>query len=208
MKKKCTASRPATYKCRFVFLFLLFAGLSTQVAAQVLKVTGTVKDNKGNGIAGVSVTIQGSTVGTTTDNAGEYSLNVPSDQSVLQFSMIGFAARTETVGSRRIINLTLSDKANDLDEVVVIGYGQTQKKRDVGGAISSVNAKQIMERQPINLFDALQGQAAGVLIMNDNGEPGAQGSIQIRGANTFTAEGNTPLYVVDGVITDNGAAIN
>ncbi len=82
------------------------------------------------------------------------------------------------------------------------------RKKDVGAAISSVNAKEIAERQPVNLFDALQGRAAGVLIMNDNGEPGAQGSIQVRGANTLSADGNTPLYVVDGVITDNALAIN
>jgi len=208
MKKNCTASMPAWNRCRFVLLFLFFAGLTAQVNAQEVKVTGTVIDTKGVGISGVSITIQGTALGTTSGNNGEYSITVPNDKAVLQFSSIGFVSKTETVGTRRIINITMTDKLNDLDEVIVIGYGQTQKKRDIGGAISSVNAKQIMERQPINIFDALQGQAAGVLIMNDNGEPGAQGSIQIRGANTFTAEGNTPLYVVDGVITDNGAAIN
>jgi TonB-dependent SusC/RagA subfamily outer membrane receptor len=92
--------------------------------------------------------------------------------------------------------------------VVVIGYGGTQKKRDVTGAISSVNSKQIEERQPVNLFDILQGQAAGVLVVNDGGgAPGAEGTIQIRGASTFSG-GSGPLYLVDGVINPNGSSIN
>jgi len=188
------------------FILVLFS--SNLFGQGSIRVAGTVRDNKGTGIPGVSVTIKGSAVGTVTDNTGTYSMNVPSEQTVLVFSSVGFIEKSETVGDRKMISVTLGDKANDLNEVIVIGYGQTMKKSDVGAAISSVNSKQIAERQPINLFDALQGQAAGVLIMNDNGEPGAQGSIQIRGASTFTAEGNTPLYVVDGVITDNAAGIN
>ena len=210
MKKKCIAFLPAGYlRCRQLLLSLFLLCSSTVLFAQTpIRVTGTVKDNKGAALVGVSVTLKGSITGVTTDANGQYTITVPSKQSVLVFSFVGFLSKEQEVKEQQIINVAMTDKANDLEEVVVIGYGQTQKKRDVGGAISSVNAKQIAERQPINLFDALQGQAAGVLIMNDNGEPGAQGSIQIRGANTFTAEGNTPLYVVDGVITDNGAAIN
>jgi TonB-dependent starch-binding outer membrane protein SusC len=210
MKKKCIAFLPAGYlRCRRLFLSLLLLCSSAVLFAQTpIRVTGTVKDNKGAALAGVSVTLKGSNTGVITDANGQYDISVPSKQSVLIFSFVGFLPKEQEVKEQQIINVALADKTNDLDEVVVIGYGQTQKKRDIGGAISSVNAKQIMERQPINIFDALQGQAAGVLIMNDNGEPGAQGSIQIRGANTFTADGNTPLYVVDGVITDNAASIN
>jgi TonB-linked SusC/RagA family outer membrane protein len=192
----------------FTLLFIVLFACAGVFAQQTIRVAGVVKDAKGNPVPGVSIRVKGSTVGTTTDEKGEYKINVPSNQSVLEFSSVGYLDKSEVVGSNPMHNITLSEKANDLNEVVVIGYGQTQKKRDVGGAISSVNSKQIAERQPITLFDALQGQAAGVLVMNDNGEPGAQGSVQIRGANTFTAEGNTPLYIVDGVITDNAAAIN
>src|SRR5215204_1665303 len=210
MKKKCIAFLPAGYlRCRQLFLSLLLLCSSAVLFAQTpIQVTGTVKDNKGAALAGVSVTLKGSNTGVITDANGQYAISVPSKQSVLIFSFVGYLPKEQEVKEQQIINVALADKTNDLDEVVVIGYGQTQKKRDIGGAISSVNAKQIMERQPVNLFDALQGQAAGVLIMNDNGEPGAQGSIQIRGANTFGAEGNSPLYVVDGVITDNASAIN
>src|SRR5205085_8152753 len=114
---------------------------------------------------GVSVLVKGTNSGTTTDEEGRFTLDVPNQRSVLVFSLVGHTNKEEMVGTRKTIDLALAESASNLDEVVVIGYGQTQKKRDVGGAISSVNAKQIMERQPINIFDALHGQAAGVLIM-------------------------------------------
>ncbi|HEY0677812.1 MAG TPA: SusC/RagA family TonB-linked outer membrane protein, partial [Chitinophagaceae bacterium] len=194
--------------CCYVFFTLIIISFNSQLFAQGTRVAGVVRDNKGTGIAGANVMIKGGTTGTNTDSSGRFVLDVPSSETVLLFSSIGFVQKEIKVGNQRTLTVTLADKTSDMDEVIVIGYGQTQKKRDVGGAISSVNSKQIQERQPVNLFDALQGQAAGVLIMNDNGEPGAQGSIQIRGANTFSAEGNSPLYVVDGVITDNASAIN
>lgn len=207
MKEKYFCCITAFGKCSLV-LFLLLTFSSSLLAQQPVRVAGTVRDSKGNPVSGVSITVKGGNNGTSSDSAGRYVIEAPSKQSVLQFSSIGLIPKEETVGDRGMISVTLADKPNDLEEVVVIGYGQTMKKGDVGGAISSVSAKQIQERQPINLFDALQGQAAGVLIMNDNGEPGAQGSIQIRGANTFAAEGNSPLYIIDGVISDNAAAIN
>jgi TonB-linked SusC/RagA family outer membrane protein len=191
-----------------ILLLPLFLLLFYCAFAQSIRVSGVVKDSNGNPVTGASVNVKGTPIGTISDSSGRYSLNVPGPQTVLVFSSINFGTVEQTVGDKKTINPTLSSSASNLDEVVVIGYGQTQKKRDVGGAISSVTSKDISERQPINLFDALQGQAAGVLIMNDNGEPGAQGSIQIRGANTFAAEGNSPLYVIDGVISDNAAAIN
>ena len=211
MKQTSNVSFPAVkhtcWQFLFSFLFLIFAS-SSVFGQATIKVTGTVKDNKGLGIPGVSVTVKGTSIGTTTDNVGAFTIEAPSATSVLVFSSVGYIEKSETVAGQKVINITLADKINDLDEVVVIGYGQTIKKRDVTGAISSVTSKQINERQPINLFDALQGQAAGVLIMNDNGEPGAQGSIQIRGTSTFVTDGNTPLYVIDGVISDNAAGIN
>jgi len=207
MERKRNALLPAkVLKCWTVFI-ALFVFSSSSLFAQPIQVGGTVRDTKGARVPGVSVRVKGSAGGTTTDTTGAFTISVPSASSVLVFSNVNYLEKEETVGNQRVINITLADKQNNLDEVVVIGYG-TQRKREVGGSISSVNSKQIMERQPVNIFDALQGQAAGVLIMNDNGEPGAQGSIQIRGANTFAAEGNSPLYVVDGVISDNAAAIN
>jgi len=211
MVKTCISTSLAWgEQCRksiVIILSLIF--ITLQLPAQTLvHVAGHIRDQKGSGISGVTVSVKGTDLGTTTDNSGAFAINVPAENSVLVFSSVGFITKEVTVGTQKLVDLTLAEKPNDLDEIVVIGYGQTVKKRDLTGAISSVSAKQIQERQPVNLFDALQGQAAGVLIMNDNGEPGAQGSIQIRGANTFTADGNTPLYIVDGVLTDNASAIN
>jgi len=198
-----------SFSCRVLYLLLLTQFfLLSSVLSQTIPIKGTVTDTKGNPIKGVTVNIKGTAVGTTTSDSGTFKMNAPGPQSVLVFSLVGHANKEETVGTKATFNISMSEKNNSLDEVVVIGYGQTMRKGDLGGAVSSVNAKQIAERQPINLFDALQGQAAGVLIMNDNGEPGAQGSIQIRGANTFASEGNSPLYVIDGVISDNAAALN
>jgi TonB-linked SusC/RagA family outer membrane protein len=190
-------------------LFQCFTGLTLYAQSQASKVTGVIKDDKGNAVPNVTVKIKNATGNVSGDKDGNYSIKVAdAGTAVLVFTSVGFGSVEEAVGGRTKINVTLTATSSALDEVVVIGYGQTLRKKDLGGAISSVNSKQINERQPVTLFDALQGQAAGVLIMNDNGEPGAQGSIQIRGANTFTAEGNSPLYIVDGVMTDNAAAIN
>jgi len=191
-----------------LFLFSLMQLICITAFSQTITVTGSVKDPKGSPISGASVYVKGSTTGTTTNQNGAFTIAVPSAQTVLVISNVGYLPKEETVGSRTKINVVLSDKSNDLDDVVVIGYGQTVKKRDLAGAISSVSSKQIQERQPLNLFDALQGQAAGVLIVNDGGgAPGAEGTIQVRGPSTLNG-GNGPLYVVDGVINDNGASIN
>lgn len=212
MEKKlfpCTRGllRTRPWWCLPLFVLLSLFFYST-AHAQSTQVTGTVADAKGNPLLGVTVALKGTKVTATTGADGKYTIAVAGDKPVLEFTYVGHQTVEEKVGTRSNISITMIEGNSNLDEVVVIGYGQSMRKKDVGAAISSVNAKQIAERQPVNLFDALQGQAAGVLIMNDNGEPGAQGSIQIRGANTLSADGNTPLYVVDGVITDNASAIN
>jgi TonB-linked SusC/RagA family outer membrane protein len=212
MEKKLSPATRVLYRTRPWWYLPLFVLLSlsfySSAQTQSRQVAGTVSDAKGNPLPGVTVNLKGSAVGVTTGPDGKYSMAVTGDKAVLEFSYVGYLTKEEKVGTRSAISITMTEGTSNLDEVVVIGYGQSMRKKDVGAAISSVSAKQIQERQPVNLYDALQGQAAGVLIMNDNGEPGAQGSIQVRGANTFAAEGNSPLYIVDGVITDNAAAIN
>ncbi len=193
--------------CLLTIILLQLTAISG-LNAQSLTIRGNVKNAKGEPLQGVSITIKGDQDGTSTDSKGDYTIAVPNSKAILVFSSVGFADKEEIVGNRQTINVDLATQAGDLDEVVVIGYGGKQKKRDVTGAISSVTAKQIEERQPVNLFDALQGQAAGVLIVNDGGgAPGAEGSIQIRGLSTLNG-GNGPLYLVDGVINPNGASIN
>ncbi|HEY1114995.1 MAG TPA: carboxypeptidase-like regulatory domain-containing protein, partial [Chitinophagaceae bacterium] len=184
MDKKRLLQVPAFWlKCRLLPLFFLLFFQLVALAplyAQNIRVSGTVKDFKGNPVEGASVTVKGSNTGTTTDTEGRYSVAVPGSKSVIVFSGVGFLAKEETVGTRTTINPVLNESTNNLEEVVVIGYG-TQRKRDVTGSITSVTAKQIEERQAVNLADALQGQAAGLLVINNSGEPGAESSITIRG---------------------------
>jgi TonB-linked SusC/RagA family outer membrane protein len=201
-------TRPWWYLPLFVLFSLFFYSSVQAQAPSSRQITGSVADAKGNPLLGVTVSVKGTPVSVTTSVDGKYSIAVTGSNPVLEFTYVGHLTREEKVGTRTSISITMTEGNSNLDEVVVIGYGQSMRKKDVGAAISSVNAKEIAERQPVNLVDALQGRAAGVLIMNDNGEPGAQGSIQVRGANTLSADGNTPLYVVDGVITDNALAIN
>lgn len=189
----------------FFLPFFLFAFHFTLHAQSTVR--GIVRDSKGNGLEGVSVQVKNSTTGTTTNAEGHYAIAVVDKNAVLVFSSTGYLSKGETVGNRSSIDVTLNQSANNLDEVVVIGYG-TQRKKDVTGAVTSVNAKQIEERQAINIADALQGQAAGLLVINGAGEPGAESSITIRGGSTFSSAGNGPLYVVDGVVGANASSLN
>jgi len=210
MKRKLVLLASAYVTCgkqRLFFLVFFQLSILSGLYAQNTRVSGVVKDVQGSGIAGVSVNVKGTNTGAITDSSGHYIINVPGSKAVLVFSSVGYLTKEETVGSRTTINTSLNSSASNLDEVVVVGYG-TQRKRDVTGAIVSVNAKQIEERQAVNLEDALQGQAAGLLVINDAGEPGAEGTIQIRGGSTFSSAGNAPLYVIDGVVGANSSNIN
>jgi TonB-dependent starch-binding outer membrane protein SusC len=210
MQKKSTVQVSAIcVSCRvlpLLFFTLLSLFTVTNLYAQSVRVSGVIKDASGAAVSGASVNVKGSSIGTVTDTAGRYSLTVPSPSSVLVFSSVGFGSVEQQVGTKRAINVSLASAVSNLDEVIVVGYG-TQKKRDVTGSISSVSAKDIQERNPTTLFDALQGKAAGVLITSDNGDPAGQGTIQIRGASTINS-GNGPLYVIDGIISENGNFLN
>src|SRR6478672_11647998 len=112
-------------KC-WTFFLVFFIGLNYHGFAQQTRVAGTVRDSKGAGVSGVSVTVKGTSIGTTTDNRGAFSLDVPSPESVLAFTSVGYVDKEMKVGDQKMITVTLANKASDLDEVIVIGYGQTQ----------------------------------------------------------------------------------
>lgn len=192
---------------RTISLLSLFLLAFFAAQAQSVLVSGVIKNAKGEPLRGVSVNIKGATGGTTTNDQGAFNITVPNRSAVLVISYVGYATKEETVGAQTEFNIVLTEGNSALDEVVVIGYGGTMKKRDLAGSISSVAAKDIRERQPVTLFDAIQGKAAGVLVTNDNGDPAGQGTIQIRGASTVNS-GNGPLYVIDGIISDNGNYVN
>src|SRR4051812_18419924 len=157
MEINCIGTIPAWVKnCRTILIFIFLTTVTQTFAQAPIRVAGTVRDNKGVAISGVTVSLKGGGAATITDSTGAYSLTVPSNKSVLVFSYVGFLPKEQTVGTNQLLNITMAEKTNDLDEVVVIGYGQTQRKSNLTGSISSVNSKQIQERQPINIYDALQ----------------------------------------------------
>ena len=191
--------------CFFLFLFQCIVLFSQ--AQTTNTVVGTVKNAKGAPLNGVNITLKGATSGTTTDPEGRFIITVPNQKATLVFSLVGHTSKEEVVGTRKSIDIVLNESASSLDEVVVIGYG-TQKKRDITGAISSVTAKSIEERQPVTVFDALQGAAPGVRVMSESGAPGEEADITIRGISTLSDAGVRPLYVVDGVPLKNINGIN
>jgi TonB-linked SusC/RagA family outer membrane protein len=172
--------------------------------APEVKVTGTVTDSTGNPIPGASVTVKDTKNGTSTDAAGNYSITV-ADNATLIFSGIGFATVEEKVNGRVSISLSLKTFERSLDDVVVVGYG-TQRKIDVTGAVVSVKGDELSKQASINPISALQGKVAGVQITN-SGAPGASPQIRIRGTGTVYGNPN-PLYIVDGVWFDDISFLN
>lgn len=160
------------------------------------RITGFVRDTGGEPLIGVTVTVKNNTsTGTITDSDGKYALTVPLN-SVLAYTYIGYVVREEKIGNRSEINVTLQENDKLLDEVVVIGYG-VQKKSDLTGAISSVNAKDLPQSATTSLEHMLAGKAAGLQITSNDAQPGGNVTISIRGKGTNLA-GNDPLYVIDG----------
>jgi TonB-linked SusC/RagA family outer membrane protein len=181
-----------------VLMLMLSAGF---VQAQDVQVSGTVLDETGMPLPGVSILLKGTTRGTTTDLDGKYSISAPSN-GVLVFSFIGYNNSEENVGSRTKIDLTLNPDVSNLEEVVVVGYG-TQKKSQLTGAISSVGNKEIQELPITDARQALQGRAAGVDVVQPGSKPGSAPQVRIRGRRSFNAS-NEPLYVIDGIPTVGG----
>src|SRR5215469_11402076 len=177
-------------------LVFLFSFFTTGAFAQNISVKGKVLDQANSeALVGVSVVVKGTTEGTQTDVNGSFSLNVPSN-ATLVFTYIGYAPLEVPVNGQSIVDVRMNATANELNQVVVIGYG-TQKKIDNTGAVANVKGSDIAKEASTNLVSGLQGKVAGVDIIN-NGQPGSVGQISIRGFGTVY--GNTsPLYVVDGV---------
>jgi TonB-linked SusC/RagA family outer membrane protein len=159
-------------------------------------ITGIVSDKSGAPLPGVNIVVAGTTVGVTSGTDGRYTIDVPLDTKSLRFSFIGMETQDIEIGTLATINVTLLESAVGLEEVVVVGYG-TQKKSDITGSVVSVSNEQITARPVNNVFESLQGKAAGVDITTSL-RPGTVGSISIRGARSLTAS-NSPLYVVDGI---------
>lgn len=185
-----------------LIISLLIIGLNAAIAQTTVK--GKVSDKAGQGLPGVTIKVIGGTLTAITDVGGNYSLAVGPNAS-LQFTYVGFAPQTVAVNNQTVLNVTLTEETNNLNDVVVIGYG-TQKKSVVTGAISQVKASDIQDQQVLNINQALQGRTSGTTVINSSGAPGSSAQIRIRGVNSIRF--SDPLYVVDGIIMLNGGIEN
>ena len=167
---------------------------------QERQVTGRViSAEDDSGLPGVNVIIKGSSRGTITDVNGNYSINVPDQGAVLEFSSVGYITETVEVGNRSVIDVVMNPDIQQLSEIVVIGYGEREKK-DLTGAISSMQAKDIQQAPVMSAELAMQGRMTGVRVVNNSGAPNARPTINIRGIGTFNNA--SPLYVIDGVLVE------
>lgn len=164
-------------------------------------VSGTITSSEdGFGVPGATVQVQGTKSSTVTDFDGKYKVEAKTGD-VLVITFVGFKSQNITVGTQKVVNVVLSPETSELKEIVVIGYG-TQKKKVNTAATSLVSGKDIQQVASLDVVNALQGQASGVSVTSSSGQPGANMVVNIRGAGT--AGNSDPLYVVDGVVVDNG----
>ncbi|WP_127124891.1 TonB-dependent receptor [Pseudoflavitalea rhizosphaerae] len=178
----------------------------TVEAVSGIKVQGLVTDEKASPVSNVTVKLKGASSGVMTDALGKYSITVPNEKSVLVFTHVNSLAEEILVGKKQVINISLKSKDDHLTDVVVIGYGTTRKK-DVTASISSVSKEALSDRTLLSLADAMKGKASGVQIIQNDGTPGSENTIRIRGASSISA-GSTPLFVIDGVLQDDANTIN
>ena len=177
-----------------VTLFLLCLFPMGALAQNVVK--GTVNDEAGEPIIGATVKVKGSNAGSITDFDGKFSVDAASN-ATLTVSYVGYLTQDVKVAGKNNLTIVLKEDAQMLNDVVVIGYG-TMKKSDISGSVATINKEQMERKVPVNVADALQGAAAGVLVTNQDGAPGTASAIRIRGIGTINGDAN-PLYVVDGV---------
>ncbi len=183
-----------------VLLLLLFSGINVY-AQQTITVTGTVKDSKGEGLPGVSVRLKDSQTGTITDPKGKYSLRV-ANNATLVFSYIGFGTQEVTVAGKPVIDVVMGDNATGLNEVVVLGFNQQQKKSSLTAAVSTVSGREILQSPTANTTNSLVGRVTGVTAIQRSGQPGSDGAVlNVRGQSTYNNSG--AIVVVDGIERPN-----
>ena len=166
----------------FIIPSELYAGMKEIL--QTINVRGTVTDELGEPIVGVTVRVKGENVGSATDAEGNYSINVSKDATLI-FSFVGYKTQEVKINGRSIINVVLKEDVQILQETVVIGYG-TVKKRDLTGAVSSLRGEDLLKTNPVSLNQGLQGKLAGTSVSQADGAPLHGISIKILGANSFT----------------------
>ena len=178
-----------------------------QVVTQTKTVKGTIIDESGEPLIGVSIVVKGTSTGTITDFNGNFSIDLPAGRKELVISYIGYLSQEVPVGNQSMIKVTLKEDTQTLDEVVVVGYG-TMKKSDVTGSISTAKGDDLVKNQSFSALDNLRGKVSGVNIFSNSSQPGAYSNrVVIRGIATINSSSN-PLYVVDGVVMENFDLVN
>ena len=180
--------------------------LEAPVLMAEIPITGTVTDEKGEGLPGVSVLLKGTQRGTATDSKGAFRLAVPDNSAVLVFSFVGYRSQEITVGSQSTLTVRMEADEKSLNEVVVVGYG-TVKRSDLTGSVAKVGEESIKATPIVALDRAMQGRVAGVHVTTNSAQPGGSTTVRIRGTGSVNA-GNEPLYVIDGYPTGNLNSIN
>lgn len=203
----CFSGQPLTYEIEntTVLVRRKQKDMMPQVGDEVpqRQVTGSVTDHEGKPLESVTVTVKGLSIVTTTNTAGQFSLQLPPEATILVFTLVGFESQERPIDSSNRADVSLSPSLSDLDEVVVIGYGSV-KRSDVTGSIGSVGRDAIVRTANIQAAGAIQGQVAGVNLLKMNGKPGDDYNIEVRGLNSI-GKGNAPLVVIDGVM---GGSLN
>jgi TonB-linked SusC/RagA family outer membrane protein len=185
------------------FAFLVFVGLP-MLQAQTVQITGTITSSEdGNPVPGVSVVVKGTTIGTTTDFDGKYSLNVPSGTTSLVFSFVGLKTQEVIIGGRNSIDVVMETDVVGLEEVVVTALGISREKKSLGYSVQDVKGDEITKARESNIVNSLSGKIAGVQITSSSGAVGASSRIVIRGVTSLSGN-NQPLFIVDGIPINNG----
>lgn len=180
-------------------VFIIQLLMASSLHAQTVKVNGTVKDEKGNAVQAVTVTVKGTAVSTTTDVNGKFSLNAVPPEATLVFTHVAFTTLEEKAGGRTTIDVILKGQSVEMNEVVVVGYG-TQKKVNLTGAVVTVSGADLNKRVATDPTQLLQGKLPGLSLTQASGEAGNENSVlRVRGLGTYSGAGNNPLVIVDGI---------
>ncbi|NMM49280.1 SusC/RagA family TonB-linked outer membrane protein [Marinigracilibium pacificum] len=181
-------------------VFIVLMIFQIQLVFAQRSISGTIRDSDGFGLTGATIYIEGTQIGTTAGIDGEFSLEVPSDETILIVTYIGFNPQKIIVGDRSIFNIILEENIELLNEIIVVGYGEI-KKSDLTGSVGSVDTEQIQKIATVDIGRAIQGKVAGVQVTTNSGAPGSGTSVRVRGIGSFS--NSNPLYVVDGFLTDD-----
>jgi len=191
-------------KATILFVLLLFAGV--QVAFAQRTVTGTVtRADDGSPLPGVTVLVQGTTIGQLTDAEGRYTIQVPDNEAVLNFSFIGFTPQSVTVGSQSTINIRMEEALLQMDEVVVTALGIKRESKKLGYAVSTIDTEEMLTNKAVNMMESLEGKVSGLNITPPAAGAGASTQIRLRGQAAFAGANNAPLLVINGLPMDQEA---